>query len=254
MRVAHARFADVCARCPVKRLRTFVPTLSDHLVQPGGQPLQHLGITRRLVIAGQGTQGQGQQVGVLAAASLAGALHRAVTVGQHHDPASLGVQVVTEHVPVTVCGNQVPVLAGCFPGGHQQVQRPADLPEMIGIPAPFAGHTVGGHSSHVQGSPVSRQQVIVEQAAQPEMASVLQHPELVPPGGFKRSAIVITSGMPHTVCPDVTGLRLSMMVQAPDVTIYGVDDIDVHQMVGALSGSIEIPSVTGSQVLHEEAV
>ena len=60
--------------------------------------------------------------------------------------------------------------------------------------------------------------------------------------------------MPHTVCPDVTGLRLPVMIQAPDVTIYGVDDIDVHQMVGALSGSIEIPPVTGSQVLHEEAV
>ena len=84
-------FLDMNTRRSVKRLVFFVPAFPDHLIQSGGEASQHFRITRGLVIAGQCTHREGEQVGILSVATFSGALHNTMAMGQHDDPTTLRI-------------------------------------------------------------------------------------------------------------------------------------------------------------------
>ena len=55
-------------------------------------------------------------------------------------------------------------------------------------------------------------------------------------------------------CPDVSRLGLPVVIESPDVTVDGVQDVHIHHVVRALPGPVKVATITGAKILDEKTV
>ena len=82
----------------------------------------------------------------------------------------------------------------------------------------------------------------------------MKHASLEPDRRFQSRAFIIAACVSDAVCPDMAWLRLTMMIETADVRVDRVQHVHISSVVCTLPGPIEVTTVTGSQVLHEETV
>src|SRR5262249_24103858 len=140
-------------------------------------------------------------------------------------PAPTWIEVLLEYLPLFAGGAEILPVSGGLIGIEQKVQRPTNVADVVRVRGRAqVGHGVAAQGPYLAGPPVAREHVVVEDAADPDVAEIPEA-ELVSSSHFERGhvlvlallvAAVITTRVADAVRPDLAGAH----VRRPRVRLH----------------------------------